>query len=60
MTTKLLSVTAQSSNLELAVGALAALAVVGTALAGIVVAVRKLAAPVASEEETAPLFAIKV
>ena len=46
----------QSSSLELAVGALAALAVVGTALAGVVVALRKLGAPAASTDEMEPLF----
>ena len=48
---------AQSSSLELAVGALAALAVVGTALAGVAVAAKKLRkAPESSEEERLPLF----
>jgi len=52
---------AQSSTAELAVGAVAALAVVGTVLAGVVVAFRKLAAPAASvEEKQSLLFADKV
>ena len=46
----------QSSAVEVAVGALAALAVVGTALAGVVVALRKLSAPAASADEMEPLF----
>jgi len=51
---------AQSSTAELAVGAVAALAVVGTVLAGVVLAVRSAArkfnAPAAAEEEREPLF----
>jgi len=51
---------AQSSAAELAVGAVAALAVVGTVLAGVVVVVRNVArkinAPAAAEEEREPLF----
>jgi len=51
---------AQSSAAELAVGAVAALAVVGTVLAGVVVALRKVAAPAASVEEMQPLVSEKV
>jgi len=47
---------AQSSTAELAVGAVAALAVVGTVLAGVVVALRKATAPAASVEEMQPLM----
>lgn len=61
ISSKLLGITTQSSTLELAVGALALLAVVGTALAGVAVAVRTLAAPaMPSVEETLPLLGSKV
>jgi len=46
----------QSSTAELAVGAVAALAVVGTVLAGVVVAFRKVVSPAASKEEMQPLM----
>jgi len=48
---------AQSSTAELAVGAVAALAVVGTVLAGVVVALRKVVVPAASVDELQPLVA---
>jgi len=48
----------QSSTAELAVGAVAALAVVGTVLAGVVVAFRKVVSPAASTEEMQPLMAM--
>jgi len=51
---------AQSSATELAVGAVAALAAFGTVLAGVVVALRKVAAPAASVEEMQPLVSEKV
>jgi len=51
---------AQSSAAELAVGAVAALAVVGTVLAGVVVAFRKAKTPGASVEEMQPLMMEKV
>jgi len=47
---------AQSSTAELAVGAVAALAVVGTVLAGVVVALKKVATPSVTSEEMQPLF----
>jgi len=51
---------AQSSTAELAVGAVAALAVVGTVLAGVVVAFHKVVSPAASSEEMQPLMPEKV
>jgi len=51
-----MEIMAQSSTAELAVGAVAALAVVGTVFAGVVLAFKKLAAPSVSTEEMQPLF----
>jgi len=45
-----MEIMAQSSTAELAVGAVAALAVVGTVFAGVVLAFKKLAAPSVSTE----------
>jgi len=50
----------QSSTFELAVGAVAALAVVGTVVAGVAGAFRKLTVPAASVEEMQALVMHKV
>jgi len=52
----MMELVAQSSTAELAVGAVAALAVVGTVLAGIVVTFKKISAPSITTEEMQPLF----